>query len=166
MTAVSEAGCDSPLDFAASSAPPSAQKGEWPLRSASSALALAAAAAISACQHHEEAAGPDGLPYACADGRIVRIVFDGGDPNRAAARLRFEGRDFSLAPAPAMNGLRYVGGEGPTPGHALVWWSQGDEAVLSEAPADAPGEEREIVRCSRVRDGAPEEPAGGHGEDH
>jgi membrane-bound inhibitor of C-type lysozyme len=56
-----------------------------------------------------------------------------------------------------MTGLRYEGEGG------LVWWSQGDEARLSEASAG--GAEREIARCTRVREGEAAA-AAAHGEDH
>ena len=126
-------------------------------------FALAAVAA-AACQHHEEVAGPAGIPYSCADGRLARIVYDGGDPNRAPARLDFDGRRFELAPQPALNGLRYASDEGLAPGRSLIWHAEGDEAALIEIPADPTAGEREIVRCSRVREGeAMPEP---HGSDH
>ena len=133
------------------------------------AAALAAAAALlGGCDHHVDVAGPAGLPYACSDGRSARIFFDGGDPNRASARLRFDGREFALTPVPAMSGLRYVAENGLTAGHALVWSAQGDEASLTELPADPASEEREVVRCSRVREGeaTTAEPHGAHGDDH
>lgn len=123
----------------------------------SAAAAALLCAGLAGCGHHVEALGPAGLPYSCTGGRTARIFYDGGDPNRAPARLEFEGRTVLLRPAPAMNGLRYEGEGG------LVWWSQGDEARLSEAAAD--GSEREIARCSRLREGdaaAHEE----HGDDH
>ena len=120
------------------------------------AVAAASAALLAGCQHHEEAVGPAGLPYACADGRSARIHYDGGDPNRSPARLELEGRSVVLSPAPAMSGLRYRSESG------MVWSAQGDEARLSEAAPD--GSEREIVRCARVREGGavPDD----HGKDH
>lgn len=119
--------------------------------------AAAVAVLLSGCQHHEEAAGPAGLPYACGDGRAARIYYDGGDPNRSPARLEFDGRTVLLRPAPAMSGLRYRSESG------LVWSAQGDEARLSEANPD--GSEREVARCARIRDGATAPPPE-HGEDH
>jgi len=129
------------------------------------AAALAAAALLAGCDHHEEIAGPSGLPYACADGRSARIYYNGGDPNRMPARLDFADRSFTLAPAPAMNGLRYMSEAGLEEGRGLAWWAQGDEAAISETSAEG---EREIVRCTRVREGetAPPEQHGGHGESH
>jgi membrane-bound inhibitor of C-type lysozyme len=121
------------------------------------ALPAFAAALLGGCDHHVEIAGPAGIPYLCADGRAARIFYEGGDPNRAPARLDFDGRTSVLRPAPAMNGLRYEGQDG------LVWSAQGDEARLSRAGAD--GGEDEIVRCTRRREGETAEPAG-HAEDH
>lgn len=132
------------------------------------AAALAAAALLAAgCDHHAELAGPAGLPYACADGRAARIVYDGGDPNRMPARLTFDGREYELMPDAAMSGLRYRSEGGLAPGRGLIWSAEGDEAVLSAFALDpASGEgEREIVRCTRLREGEAAPPAG-HGEDH
>jgi len=133
------------------------------------ALLVLAGAALASCDHHEEIAGPAGLPYACADGRAARIHYDGGDPNRMPARLSFDGREFEMAPDPAMSGLRYRSETGLAPGHGLVWSAEGDEAALIEVPLDpaATAGEREILRCARVREGetAPAEAHGGH-EDH
>jgi hypothetical protein len=132
---------------------------------------LAGISALPAgCDHHEEIAGPSGLPYACADGRTARIHYDGGDPNRMPARLSFDGREFEMAPDPAMSGLRYRSEEGLVPGRGLVWAAEGEDAALLEVPLDpaAAEGEREILRCSRVREGdaAPPEAHGGHAEDH
>jgi membrane-bound inhibitor of C-type lysozyme len=122
------------------------------------AAAAASLSVLAGCSgHHVEHPGPAGLAYACSDGATARILYDGGDPNRVPARLDLQGRQILLRPAPAMTGLRYEADGG------LVWWSQGDEARLSEAAAD--GSEREIARCTRVREGgAPPPPE--HGDDH
>lgn len=110
----------------------------------------AAAALLSGCSHHAEIAAPGGLPYACADGRTARIHYSGGDPNRAAAVLSFDGREFRMAPDPAISGLRYRSDEGLAPGLGLVWASEGDDATLIEVDTEG---ERALVRCTRVREG-------------
>ena len=112
---------------------------------------LLAFASLAGCQHHEQAAGPPGLPYACADGTAAQVFFDGGDPNRSRARLDLDGRTLALRPDPAASGLRYVSEDG------LVWAVEGDEARLSQASG---GEEREIVRCARLRHGQAAAPIG------
>jgi membrane-bound inhibitor of C-type lysozyme len=127
--------------------------------------AIAFAAGPAGCSHHEEPVSPTGLLYACADGSAARIVYlGGGDPARARARLDYGGRSFDMAAAPAMSGLRYTSEAGLEPGRALVWSAQGDEAVLGEIAAEpaAPGGEREIVRCTRVRDGEAPPPSKHH----
>lgn len=126
----------------------------------SSALAL-----LVGCQHVAEHHGPEGIPYSCAGGGTARIFYDGGDPTRAPARLFFDGHEYSVAPAPAMSGLRYVGESGPHPGYRLVWWAEGDSAIVSELAADpaASAAEREIARCTRVREGEAPAPEPGHG---
>jgi membrane-bound inhibitor of C-type lysozyme len=109
------------------------------------AAAATAAASLAACGHHEDLAeGPAGLAYACADGRTARILYGGGDPNRTPARLSFDARDYEMVPDPAASGLRYRSEAG------LIWTSEGEEAALFEA---TPQGEREVVRCTRVREG-------------
>ncbi len=127
---------------------------------------LAACALAAACAHHAEEGGPAGIAYACADGRAVRVVYEnGGDPIRGRARLLLAGEEHLLAAAAAITGLRYMG-VGSSP---LVWSVGGDEAVLGEI-GESGGEEREIARCTRVREPsaaeAAEAGAEGHGDDH
>jgi len=113
------------------------------MRTIAAAAALAAALPMAGgCAHHPaEVAAPQGLSYACADGRSLNIRYDGGDPNRMPAHLAIDGSDHALRPVPAMNGLRYEGEDG------LVWTAEGDEATLAAAGA-------EPVRCTRVRESA------------
>jgi membrane-bound inhibitor of C-type lysozyme len=125
------------------------------LRSAAAAALLAVG--VGGCDHHVEVAGPAGIPYACTDGKAARIFYDGGDPNRAPARLEHDGHSTILNAAPAINGLRYQSEAG------LIWWAQGDDARLARAAAD--GTESEIARCTRVREGGAPAPRE-HGEDH
>ena len=127
-----------------------------PLRAAA---CLSALALIGACKHAEEHSGPAGIAYSCGDGRTARIFFGGGDPTRAAARLEFDGREHEVRPAPAMSGLRYVSESG------LVWSAEGDSAVVGQLTQDpaASEAEREIARCTRLRDGDVHPPDGAQG---
>jgi len=107
------------------------------------------------CAGHHEGHGPAGIPYACADGRPARIVYEGGGwfP-RGRARLLFDGRAIELVATPPTYGLRYVTGE-QHQGPVLVWSARGEEARLAEL-ADDHGSEREIARCTRLRSGEAE----------
>jgi membrane-bound inhibitor of C-type lysozyme len=108
---------------------------------------------LAACDHAIEHSGPAGIPYACADGRAVRIFYDGGDPNRSPARLVLDGHDIALEPAPAMSGLRYVAASG------VEWTAEGDSALLGEPAPGGPG----TTACTRLRSGAAEaEERGAH----
>ena len=130
------------------------------LRSAPIAFLL-----IAGCATHDEAHGPAGIPYACADGRPARVFYEGGGwfP-RARARLLFDGREISLVATPPTYGLRYVSADESAAGPILIWSARGEEAWLAEL-ADDNAAEREIAHCTRVRDGgedrsaAPEPPA-------
>jgi len=111
--------------------------------------ALPAALLLAGCAAHE-ALGPAGIPYACANGTIARIVYEGGGYYpRARARLRYDGRDIRLDAVPPTYGLRYVSREAAP---MLIWSARGEEAWLTELPAGT-AEEREIDHCVRVRDG-------------
>jgi hypothetical protein len=106
---------------------------------------------VAGCAGHPEAAGPAGIPYACADGKPARIFYAGGGYfPRATARLQYDGREIRLAAVPPTYGLRYVsdgGGDGPI----MIWSARAEEARLTELD---PGqsEEREIAHCTRVRE--------------
>jgi hypothetical protein len=123
------------------------------------AVFLSAVALLAGCSHVEEQDGPAGIPYACAGGGTARIFYDGGDPTRVAARLEYDGREYSVLPAPAETGLRYVSATG------LIWSTEGDAAVLRQqgGAADPAGDGREIARCTRVRGGGAPPPETGHG---
>lgn len=108
------------------------------------ALPVTGALLLAACDHHVELAGPAGLAYRCADGRIARIFYDRGDPNRAPARLDLGRGSHVLAPAQPMSGLRYEGG-------GVVWEAEGDDARVTEATQE--------TRCARIRDGDTPPPA-------
>lgn len=109
-----------------------------------SAAPLIGALLLAACDHHVELAGPAGLAYRCADGRIARIFYDRGDPNRAPARLELDGESHVLAPAQPMSGLRYEGG-------GLTWEAEGDDAIVTEGGR--------ATRCVRIREGETPPPA-------
>lgn len=129
------------------------------------------AALVSACGGKKvETASPKGIPYLCADGRPMRVVYDGGGA-RATAKLMFDGGSFKMSAAPTVSGLRYASESGLNEGQALVWTTDGVNGTLSEVPAAQAGlgDEREIVRCERMgwdgqSDVPPEEHAD-HGEE-
>ena len=117
-------------------------------------------ALAAGCAGHHEGHGPAGIPYACADGRPARIVYEGGGwfP-RGRATLLFDGRAIELVATPPTHGLRYVteAHDGPV----LVWTARGEEARLTEAADDHDGE-REIAHCTRLREGGGEETGADH----
>jgi hypothetical protein len=123
------------------------------LSAAFGALALAACAG-----GHHGAHGPAGIPYLCGGGQPARIVYEGGGYYpRGSAELSWEGRTIHLAATPPTYGLRYQEPRDERP--VLVWSARGEEARLTELAADF--SEREIARCTRVREpGAPEAQGG------
>lgn len=114
--------------------------------------AAALAAGLAACGGKAlETASPKGIAYQCADGRPMRVVYDGGG-TRATAKLLFDGGSFKMSAAPTVSGLRYASETGLNEGQALVWTTDGINGTLSEVPAAQAGlgDEREIVRCERL----------------
>lgn len=124
-------------------------------------LTLIALPLAGASNPPRTASGPPTVAYSCADGHPASVLYEGGGVYfRAKARITHHGRSYDLDAAPTLYGLRYRGDAGD---RRLAWTLQGEEAWLTESP-DADGytrEEREIVRCTRVRDGAPADFAGG-----
>lgn len=101
---------------------------------------------------------PGDLPYACGEGRVARITYEnGGWFVRARANLVWEGRTIHLQASPPTYGLRYVSADDAAD-PILVWTARGEDAWIGEIARDAPAgaPEREIARCTRVREGAPE----------
>jgi len=121
-------------------------------------LSTFGAISLSACAgggHHGH--GPAGIPYLCGDGQPARITYEGGGYYpRATAELNWVGGIVHLAATPPTYGLRYQepGDQRPV----LVWSARGEEAWLVELAADF--SEREIARCTRVREPPAPEPNG------
>ena len=133
--------------------------------------ALAALALAGCGGKHVETAAP-GVPFMCADGRPLRVVYDGGGM-RARAQLLFDGARHDMMAAPGISGLRYTSETGLSEGQALVWTTDGIHGALAEVPAAQAGlgEEREVVRCTRLgwdgETGAADASAEDHhGDDH
>ncbi len=118
-----------------------------------------------------EAPGPNqpgDLPYSCGNGHLARITYEnGGWFVRARAKLVWDGRTIHLQASPPTYGLRYVSADDAAD-PILVWTARGEEAWITEIARDAAIEtpEREVARCTRIReDGAGPAHAGG-GEHH
>jgi hypothetical protein len=103
---------------------------------------------LAGCATAHEETGPSGIPYACADGKTARIVYEGGGWFvRARARLSYDGRTIDLVATTPTYGLRYV--SAAESGPALIWTARGEEAWLAVLADD--GAEPEIAHCTRLR---------------
>jgi hypothetical protein len=115
-------------------------------------FACAAAFLLSGCASVPEEVGPAGIPYACADGKPARIIYEGGGYfPRARANLLYDGRMIELRATPPTFGLRYVSADDSGEGPILVWSARGEEAWLTELGDDPGAAGREIAHCTRVR---------------
>ena len=98
------------------------------------ALLSLAACATTPKPSAPAAASGESARYRCADGRVIEVLYSGGD----AAVLTLGNRDVAMTRAASANGERYVG-------EGLQWWGKGArEGMLSplapgEAVAAAPG---------------------------
>ncbi len=103
-------------------------------------------------------AEPAVVPYLCDGGRTAGVVYRGGsDYLHASALVAFDGRRFEMRSAPTLSGIRYRGDAGGDGAAALAWSLRGEEARLTESPAEdsyVEGE-REIARCVRLRGALP-----------
>ncbi len=124
---------------------------------------------LAGCAHGGEsiydAPRPRDIPYNCGDGHLVRISYEnGGWFVRARAHLVWDGRTIALQASPPTWGLRYVSADDAAD-PILVWTARGEEAWISEIArgddADAP--EREVARCTRVREGGADPPVAERG---
>ncbi|HTU12038.1 MAG TPA: hypothetical protein VMG08_14200 [Allosphingosinicella sp.] len=105
---------------------------------------------------------PGDIPYSCGEGHVARITYEnGGWFVRAKAKLVWDGRTVQLQASPPTYGLRYVSADDAAD-PILVWTARGEEAWITEIArsdaADTP--EREVARCTRVREGGAEPAAG------
>ena len=119
------------------------------------AALLAIPAAVSASGTPSAGkAEPAVVPYLCDGGRTAGIVYRGGsDYLHASALVSFDGRSFEMRSAPTLYGVRYRGEAGDDGAAPLAWSLRGEEARLTESPAEdghIQGE-REIARCVRLR---------------
>ncbi|HYD13139.1 MAG TPA: hypothetical protein VEC11_09855 [Allosphingosinicella sp.] len=110
---------------------------------------------------------PGDIPYSCGDGHVARITYEnGGWFVRAKAKLVWHDRTVRLQASPPTYGLRYVSADDAAD-PILVWTARGEEAWISEiarnAAPNAP--EREVARCTRVREGSAA-PAHAEGGEH
>jgi hypothetical protein len=123
--------------------------------------ALALSACAGGAGHH--AHGPAGIPYDCGDDRRARIAYEGGGYYpRGTAELSWEGRIIHLVATPPTYGLRYQEAGDARP--ILVWTAGAESASLIELAADF--SEREIARCTRLREPGMAEPHGGEAPGH
>jgi membrane-bound inhibitor of C-type lysozyme len=125
---------------------------------------------LAGCAHEGESIydppRPRDLAYSCGDGHVARIAYqNGGWFVRARASLVWDGRAIALQASPPTYGLRYVSADDDAD-PILIWTARGEEAWITEiarnAAPDAP--EREVARCTRVREGGVE-PAPAEGGD-
>ena len=140
------------------------------LSSAPIALALLAlpSVAIALNTPTAEETGPPVVPYLCSDGHSANVIYESGnDYIHARARVEHEGHSYELEAAPTLYGVRYRTASATEGGETVAWTLRDEQAVLSIAPdADSyTREEQELLRCSRLRGGAPAA-AEAHGESH
>ena len=128
--------------------------------SACAAAALLAAPAIlpGSSTPAPGAAAPAVVPYLCDGGRTASVIYQSGsDYRHARALVTIDGRTLAMRAAPALYGVRYRGEAGAD--IPLAWSLRGEAARLSESPDEESyaGEERDLVRCVRLRGGVPDE---------
>lgn len=119
---------------------------------------------VALCGFSEHAAAPPTIPYMCADGHSASVIYEwGSDYTHARALVTYDGRTTEMRAAPTLYGVRYRA-EAADGAPALAWSLRGDEGRLTRSP-DAmsyTGDEQELARCARVREGGAGAEAAGH----
>lgn len=93
---------------------------------------------LAGCAGAHEAHGPAGVPYACEAGGDARVTYRaGGGPDASRARVEHGAHSYQLTAEPSENGLLYVGTEGDS---VVIWSVNGETAILSVIPRDAPAD--------------------------
>jgi len=95
--------------------------------------------------------GPPEIRYSCDDGRVVAARYGDAD-----VRLSISGKTVDLPSVMAASGGKYMRRDGISPGKSLTWWTKGDEAMLIEAPSNAPPDSSNgetIVNCRSPSEG-------------
>jgi len=113
-------------------------------------------------------AGPAIVPYLCNGGQPANVVYESGsDFIHAKALVTYDGRTVEMRAAPTLYGVRYRTDTSAEGGQPLAWSLRGEQALLTEAPADDSytSEERALANCVRLR-GAAVAATESHGADH
>jgi len=95
--------------------------------------------------------GAPEIRYSCDDGRAVAARYGDAD-----VRLSISGKTVDLPNVIAASGSKYMRRDGISPGKSLTWWTKGDEAMLIEAPSDAPPDSSDgetVVNCRSASEG-------------
>jgi membrane-bound inhibitor of C-type lysozyme len=88
--------------------------------------------------------------YSCDDKRVVLARY--GDED---VQLTIGGKTLRLPNVMAASGAKFMRKDGISPGKSLTWWTKGDEAMLIEAPSDAPPDspDETIANCQSASPG-------------
>lgn len=111
------------------------------------AAAPSAAVAPAPVRAPETAESP-AVRYTCDDGSTLTARY-AATPT-GGVRLTLQGRELTLPPVESGSGAKYMATGVLAAGQTLTWWTQGDSAMLIQAPQDAPpdsGEGERLVNC-------------------
>ncbi|QNA83087.1 lysozyme inhibitor [Sphingomonas sp. So64.6b] len=96
--------------------------------------------------HADSAAGSE--RFSCDNGASVIVTY--GDDDVA---LLINGEEYALPGVEAASGSKYMSDTGMTKGRSLTWWSEGNAAMLIEAPiGDKSGARDLVLKCKLAAD--------------
>lgn len=96
--------------------------------------------------HVDSAAGSE--RFTCNNGAGVIVTY--GDDSAA---LLINGEAYELPAVSAASGSKYMSVTGMTKGKSLAWWSEGNRALLIEAPiGDTSGDRQVVLKCRLAAD--------------
>jgi membrane-bound inhibitor of C-type lysozyme len=95
------------------------------------------------------AEGP-GSRYSCEDGSTLIARYGAAGSGGDVVRLTLRGKEIELPSVEAASGAKYMARDGLEAGKSLTWWTEGNSAMLIQAPKDNPPDSSDgetIVNC-------------------
>lgn len=100
-----------------------------------------------------EASAGQSVAYKCDGAGDLQItaVYGTNAEGKSDVALFIRGQDFALTETVSASGARYASADGLEDGMGLIWWTQGQTAMLQQAPSDAvsdPASGQTIRNCT------------------
>ncbi|MBS3961686.1 MAG: MliC family protein [Sandarakinorhabdus sp.] len=78
----------------------------------------------------------ESVAFVCDKDLPITAIYGTNLEGQPDVVLIIQGRNYNLVQTTAPSGLRFAGAGGLQPGMGLVWWVQGETALLQHVPVD------------------------------